>query len=51
MTKLKEKPHAKHDHPRRKSGERRKKLMPEESEKILKRVFLGEGEECKDKKG
>lgn len=40
-----------HDHPKRKSGERRKmNLTPEESEKILKRVFLGEGKESKNKK-
>lgn len=41
----------KHDHPRRKSGERRKmNLTPEESQKILKRVFLGEDEKSKNKK-
>lgn len=51
MTNPKEKPQIKHDYPRRKSGERRKmNLMPEESKKILKRVFLGEDEESKAQK-
>lgn len=51
MTKPKEKPHISPDSQRRKSGERRKmNLTPEESEKILKRVFLGEDEESENKK-
>lgn len=40
-----------HDYPKRKSGERRKaKLTLEKSKKILKRIFLSEGEESKNKK-
>ncbi len=39
----------KHPFPRRQSGKRqRKKLTPEESEKILKRVFLGIDEDQKE---